>query len=225
MRQLIFRCRGCHPTLPPDSLTSDSLANPVLASARSASHRTGQISRAEVNDQVERQSALAGDHQRPFSTWFPRCGPALAAAMMNRIRPACFRRSTMCRALRGADSRRSPRASSIRTRENRCHPAHHVARGTPVMDTTTCPQCETTATVLERCVLESSDGPIEHARTVCLAAKRERRAVDEQRRPLHAYRHDELAGNACRHPPRPARLRHRTAFVHHQTPVSLVTLA
>ena len=34
-------------------------------------------------------------------------------------------------------------------------------------DTTRCPECGTTAAVQERFVLESTDGPIEHARTAC----------------------------------------------------------
>ena len=36
-----------------------------------------------------------------------------------------------------------------------------------VGDTTRCPECGTTAAVQERFVLESTDGPIEHARTAC----------------------------------------------------------
>ena len=35
------------------------------------------------------------------------------------------------------------------------------------MTTTRCPQCGTTAAVVERFVLESTDGPQEHARTAC----------------------------------------------------------
>jgi hypothetical protein len=36
------------------------------------------------------------------------------------------------------------------------------------MDITTCPQCGQYATVQWRAVLESTDGPIEHARIDCL---------------------------------------------------------
>ena len=36
------------------------------------------------------------------------------------------------------------------------------------MDITTCPQCGQPATVRWRTVLESTDGPIEHARVDCL---------------------------------------------------------
>jgi hypothetical protein len=37
------------------------------------------------------------------------------------------------------------------------------------LDTTTCPQCGDLAEVTERAVLESTDGPVEHARVVCVA--------------------------------------------------------
>jgi hypothetical protein len=36
------------------------------------------------------------------------------------------------------------------------------------LDTTTCPQCGDIAEVTERAVLESSHGPVEHARVVCV---------------------------------------------------------
>ena len=36
-----------------------------------------------------------------------------------------------------------------------------------MVDTTTCPHCGAAARVLERFVLESTEGPLEHARTVC----------------------------------------------------------
>jgi hypothetical protein len=36
------------------------------------------------------------------------------------------------------------------------------------MDTTTCPECGAPAEVTDRDVLESSDGPIEHLRVVCV---------------------------------------------------------
>ncbi len=36
------------------------------------------------------------------------------------------------------------------------------------MDTTTCPECGTVAEVRERFALDSTDGPIEHARIVCV---------------------------------------------------------
>lgn len=37
------------------------------------------------------------------------------------------------------------------------------------LETTTCPQCGAVAEVTERAVLESTEGPVEHARVVCLA--------------------------------------------------------
>jgi hypothetical protein len=37
------------------------------------------------------------------------------------------------------------------------------------MDLTTCPDCASIAEVLDRFVLESTDGPIEHARIRCIA--------------------------------------------------------
>jgi hypothetical protein len=36
------------------------------------------------------------------------------------------------------------------------------------MDTTTCPDCGAPAEVTDRSVLESTDGPIEHARVLCV---------------------------------------------------------
>lgn len=36
------------------------------------------------------------------------------------------------------------------------------------MDTTTCPECGAPAEVTDRCVLESTDGPIEHVRVGCV---------------------------------------------------------
>jgi len=36
------------------------------------------------------------------------------------------------------------------------------------MDTTCCPECGEIAEVRERSVLESTDGPIEHAKIVCV---------------------------------------------------------
>jgi len=36
------------------------------------------------------------------------------------------------------------------------------------MDLTTCPECGNAAEILWRDVLESSDGPIEHAKVVCV---------------------------------------------------------
>jgi hypothetical protein len=35
------------------------------------------------------------------------------------------------------------------------------------MDATTCPECGAPAEVTDRCVLESTDGPMEHVRVVC----------------------------------------------------------
>jgi hypothetical protein len=37
-----------------------------------------------------------------------------------------------------------------------------------MVDTTSCPECGAPAEVLDRHVLESTDGPVEHARVVCL---------------------------------------------------------
>ena len=37
------------------------------------------------------------------------------------------------------------------------------------LDTTTCPECGALAEVTERTVLESTDGPVEHARILCVA--------------------------------------------------------
>jgi hypothetical protein len=37
------------------------------------------------------------------------------------------------------------------------------------MDLTTCPDCASIAEVLERFVLEGTDGPVEHARIRCIA--------------------------------------------------------
>jgi hypothetical protein len=37
------------------------------------------------------------------------------------------------------------------------------------IDLTTCPHCGSIAEVLERPVLESTDGPVEHARIRCIA--------------------------------------------------------
>ena len=37
------------------------------------------------------------------------------------------------------------------------------------MDLTTCPDCGSIAEVLDRFVLESTNGPVEHARTRCIA--------------------------------------------------------
>jgi hypothetical protein len=36
------------------------------------------------------------------------------------------------------------------------------------MDLTTCPECAAPAEVTDRAVLESTDGPIEHVRVVCV---------------------------------------------------------
>ena len=36
------------------------------------------------------------------------------------------------------------------------------------MDTTTCPECGAPAEIEWRAVLESTDGPVEHARVTCL---------------------------------------------------------
>ncbi|MER7073918.1 hypothetical protein [Terrabacter sp. NPDC000476] len=37
------------------------------------------------------------------------------------------------------------------------------------LETTTCPVCGAVAEVTDRSVLESTDGPVEHARVTCLA--------------------------------------------------------
>lgn len=37
-----------------------------------------------------------------------------------------------------------------------------------MIETTVCPDCEGLAEVLERDVLESTDGPVEHARILCV---------------------------------------------------------
>jgi len=36
------------------------------------------------------------------------------------------------------------------------------------MDATTCPDCGAPAEITDRCALESTDGPIEHVRVVCV---------------------------------------------------------
>ncbi len=41
-----------------------------------------------------------------------------------------------------------------------------------MIETTSCPQCGAPAEVLDRDVLESTDGPVEHARVVCIARHR-----------------------------------------------------
>lgn len=52
------------------------------------------------------------------------------------------------------------------------------------MDTTTCPECGAPAEVTDRFVLESTDGPIEHATVVC--ALRHRFTVLVERLATHA---------------------------------------
>jgi hypothetical protein len=37
------------------------------------------------------------------------------------------------------------------------------------MDLTTCPECRAPAEIVDRAVLDSTDGPIEHARVRCIA--------------------------------------------------------
>ncbi len=49
--------------------------------------------------------------------------------------------------------------------------------------TTTCPQCGAPAEVPERFVLESTDGPIEHARTSCARGHRFLLPVETLTRP------------------------------------------
>jgi hypothetical protein len=41
-----------------------------------------------------------------------------------------------------------------------------------MIETTRCPECGGPAEVLDRDVLESTDGPVEHARVVCLVRHR-----------------------------------------------------
>jgi hypothetical protein len=41
-----------------------------------------------------------------------------------------------------------------------------------MMDTTVCPECAGPAEVLDRTVLESTDGPVEHARILCVRRHR-----------------------------------------------------
>ena len=36
------------------------------------------------------------------------------------------------------------------------------------MDATTCPDCGAPAEVTDRCAMESTDGPIEHVRVICV---------------------------------------------------------
>jgi len=82
------------------------------------------------------------------STWFPRCGPAIAVAMMQPHPTELFQE---------INDVPSPMRSTFERAAER--QAYRVAT--------------------------TGDYP------QLLAAKRERRAVDEQHRPLHAYRHDE----------------------------------
>ncbi len=39
---------------------------------------------------------------------------------------------------------------------------------TAIMETTICPECGQLAEIQWRCVLESTDGPVEHAKILCL---------------------------------------------------------
>ncbi len=57
------------------------------------------------------------------------------------------------------------------------------------MDTTECPECGRPAEVVDRCALESTDGPVEHAHVRCVLRHRFWLPVASLARPPRSVRH------------------------------------
>ena len=64
-----------------------------------------------------------------------------------------------------------------------------MSGGTTTMDLTTCPDCGAPAEVLDRFVLESTDGPVDHAKVRCVHGHwflLSLRTLERARRSVHA---------------------------------------